>query len=230
MCPSKYVVFSGSYSPAFGLNTQRYFVSLRIQFECGKMRTRKNSVFGHISHSDLISNRSKQFDVFRDELPTPKRVKIANLQMLIETDKGEIKSAKESGEKFQNEEKKSSDMKTKAISMEKNQQTSIDYFLSKDPNEIDKKSFDYLANIIAEKLNISNRFTTNVITHTDARNITELLKEIPDIEILGENDSWILLCKSCFFYLSSPVASLDCTHKPTGNSIATSLKIQLKES
>ena len=71
--------------------------------------------------------------------------------MLIETDKGEIKSAKESAEKFQNEEKKSSDMKTKAISMEKNQQTSIDYFLSKDPNEIDKKSFDYLANIIAEK-------------------------------------------------------------------------------
>ena len=115
------------------------------------MRTRKNSVFGHISHSDLISNRSKQFDVFRDELPTPKRVKIANLQMLIETDKGEIKSAKESAEKFQNEEKKSSDMKTKAISIEENQQTSIDYFLSKDPNEIDKKSFDYLANIIAEK-------------------------------------------------------------------------------
>ena len=27
------------------------FVSLRIQSECGKIRTRKNSVFGHISHS-----------------------------------------------------------------------------------------------------------------------------------------------------------------------------------
>ena len=27
------------------------FVSLRIQYECGKMRTRKNSIFGPISHS-----------------------------------------------------------------------------------------------------------------------------------------------------------------------------------
>ena len=31
---------SGSYFPAFGLDTERYGVSLRIQFECGKMRTR----------------------------------------------------------------------------------------------------------------------------------------------------------------------------------------------
>ena len=30
---------------------ERYSVSLRIQSECGKMWTRKNSVFGHISHS-----------------------------------------------------------------------------------------------------------------------------------------------------------------------------------
>ena len=39
-------------------------------------------------------------------LPTPKRIKIANLQMVNETDKGEIKSADESAEKSQNEEKK----------------------------------------------------------------------------------------------------------------------------
>ena len=64
----------------------------------------------------VISNHSKQFDVFRDELPTPKCIKIANFQMLNETDKGKIKSAKKSAEKFQNEEKKSSDMKTKATS------------------------------------------------------------------------------------------------------------------
>ena len=48
---SKYEVFSGPYFPAFGLNTERYLLSLRIQSECGKMRTRKNSVFGNISHS-----------------------------------------------------------------------------------------------------------------------------------------------------------------------------------
>ena len=30
-----------------------YGVSLRIQSECGKIRTRKNSVFGHFSRSDV---------------------------------------------------------------------------------------------------------------------------------------------------------------------------------
>ena len=32
--------YSGQYFPAFKLNTQRYGVSLRIQSECGKIRTR----------------------------------------------------------------------------------------------------------------------------------------------------------------------------------------------
>ena len=32
--------YSGPYFPAFGLNTERYGVSLRIQFEWGKIRTR----------------------------------------------------------------------------------------------------------------------------------------------------------------------------------------------
>ena len=32
--------FSGPYFPAFGLNTERYGVSLRIQSECGKIQTR----------------------------------------------------------------------------------------------------------------------------------------------------------------------------------------------
>ena len=48
---SKYGVFSGPYFPAFGLNTERYEVSLCIQFECEKIRTRKNSVFRHFSCS-----------------------------------------------------------------------------------------------------------------------------------------------------------------------------------
>ena len=33
--------FSGPYFPAFGLNTGRYVVSLRIQSKCRKIRTRK---------------------------------------------------------------------------------------------------------------------------------------------------------------------------------------------
>ena len=32
--------YSGPYFPAFGLNTERYSISLCIQSECGKMRTR----------------------------------------------------------------------------------------------------------------------------------------------------------------------------------------------
>ena len=33
--------FSGPYFPVFGLNTERYAVSVRIQFECRKIRNRK---------------------------------------------------------------------------------------------------------------------------------------------------------------------------------------------
>ena len=49
---SKYGVFSGPYFPAFGLNTERYGVSFRIQSKCRKLRTRKNPVFGHFSRCD----------------------------------------------------------------------------------------------------------------------------------------------------------------------------------
>ena len=48
---SKYGVISGPYFPVFGLNTERYSVSLRIQPECVTIRTRINSVFGHFSRS-----------------------------------------------------------------------------------------------------------------------------------------------------------------------------------
>ena len=34
--------FSGPYFPAFGRNTERYSVSLRIRSECRKIRTRKS--------------------------------------------------------------------------------------------------------------------------------------------------------------------------------------------
>ena len=48
---SKYRVICGPYFPAFGLNTERNFASLRIQSECGKIQTRNNSVFEHFSCS-----------------------------------------------------------------------------------------------------------------------------------------------------------------------------------
>ena len=49
---SKYVVLSGPYFPAFGLNTGRY----DIQFECGEIRTRKNSVIGQFSKKSLLGS------------------------------------------------------------------------------------------------------------------------------------------------------------------------------
>ena len=64
---SKYGVFSGPHFPIFGLNTERYGVLIEIlrrdiQSECGNIRTRKNSVFGHFSRSQgfpkNISSRS----------------------------------------------------------------------------------------------------------------------------------------------------------------------------
>ena len=55
---SKYGVFSGLYFPAFRLNTERYSVSLRIQSKCRKMRTRRNSLFGHFSHSFILMFRT----------------------------------------------------------------------------------------------------------------------------------------------------------------------------
>ena len=50
--------YSGPYFPAFGLNTERYGASLCIQSECGKIRSRKNSIFEHISRSDGIEPRN----------------------------------------------------------------------------------------------------------------------------------------------------------------------------
>ena len=48
---SKYGVISSLYFPVFGLNTEIYPVNLRIQSEYRKIRTGKNSVFGHFSGS-----------------------------------------------------------------------------------------------------------------------------------------------------------------------------------
>ena len=75
---SKYGVLSGPYFPAFGLNTERYSVSLHIQFNCGKIGTRKNSVFGHFSRSgffnywDTVSNISfPRIHMFRCTMKIP---------------------------------------------------------------------------------------------------------------------------------------------------------------
>ena len=44
-------------------DTERYRVSLRIQSKCGKIRTRKNSVFGHFSRSVCCFYHECAFDL-----------------------------------------------------------------------------------------------------------------------------------------------------------------------
>ena len=50
---SKYGVISGPYFHAFGLNMERYFVSLHIQSQCRKIGTRNYSVFGQFPCSEF---------------------------------------------------------------------------------------------------------------------------------------------------------------------------------
>ena len=78
---SKYWVISGPYFPAFGLNTEKYLVSLRIQSECGKIRTRNNSVFGHFHAVINKKNRLTYFmslvSFFQGVLKETSRMKLA---------------------------------------------------------------------------------------------------------------------------------------------------------
>ena len=60
-----YGVFSGPYFPVFGLNTEIYGVNLCIQSEYRKIRTRKNSVFGHFSRSVQTAATIQQNDIPR---------------------------------------------------------------------------------------------------------------------------------------------------------------------
>ena len=71
---SKHGDFSGPYFPTFGLSTERYSVTLRVLAECEKIRTRKNSLFGHFSHSDSFKKPFSRLDVFKaDYQKSPKK-------------------------------------------------------------------------------------------------------------------------------------------------------------
>ena len=52
---SKYRVFSGRYFLSGSSPNAGYSLYFRIQFESGKIRTRKNSVFGLFSRSDIVN-------------------------------------------------------------------------------------------------------------------------------------------------------------------------------
>ena len=66
---------------------ERYQVSLRIQSECGKIRTRKNFVFGHFSRSadghELIQVGSCGLDVLHGAYGTAQKAADLNLDKLF---------------------------------------------------------------------------------------------------------------------------------------------------
>ena len=56
---AKYEVLYGPYFPVFGVNTEIYSINLRIQSKYGKIRTRKNSVYGHFLRSAKVMNEAE---------------------------------------------------------------------------------------------------------------------------------------------------------------------------
>ena len=59
--------FSGLHFPEFGLNTEVYFVNLRIQSECGKIRTIKTLNMDTF-HAVCVTYKSMQSHQFTDFL------------------------------------------------------------------------------------------------------------------------------------------------------------------
>ena len=122
--------------------------------------------------------------------------------------------------------------------IEDKQQLSLDSLLPTAPEGLDRRSLDYLGDKIAGKIvalgKLTDKKSSSVptkqeITASKARNLDELLFEEHEIELLGENDTWLLRCKACYFYFSNPIVSSTISHKPTGNTLATGLKMISKE-
>ena len=80
---------SGSYFPAFGLSTNRYSVSLRIQSKCGKIRTRKTAN-ADTFHTVLAIEMYKIYDdislTIMSEIFTLKHQNYYNLRNLTDFD------------------------------------------------------------------------------------------------------------------------------------------------
>jgi hypothetical protein len=124
------------------------------------------------------------------------------------------------------------------------QQTSLATFFSVKSATHDKTTLDYIADRISEKIGerlsntkeITEKHVTNANendkdeTRTSlASNLDGFLSEEPDMELIGENDTWVLRCKICHLYLSNPIASSALKHKPTGDSLATGITMSAAE-
>ena len=65
--------FSGPYFPAFGLNTERYSVSLRIQSECGKIKTKKYPNTD-AAHAVISSTTEDKINLFKQHALLSKNI------------------------------------------------------------------------------------------------------------------------------------------------------------
>ena len=75
--------FSRPYFLTFGLSTARCSVFLFIQSKCGKIRTRKNPVFGHFSRSACILWRSRRVGWYQAFLQTKSMVLLLLILLLL---------------------------------------------------------------------------------------------------------------------------------------------------
>ena len=140
-------------------------------------------------------------------------------------------------------------------------QSSLDTFVgtpSEEKGEIDvhldKRSLDYVAEKLAERLTITQRSpfpnpspnikvlasssgserpaTTETRLSAGCEDLIEFLKVETDYELISEGDVHIIHCKLCFRYLSDPVSSSSLKRKPSttlGSSLATGLSISDKD-
>ena len=118
-------------------------------------------------------------------------------------------------------------------------QTSIDGLISSPQLDKDRlESLNYIADRIYSRmakasksptLPMSNEATVPVAdvsrASSSCKNLANFLSAEQDFELVGENDSWIIRCKLCFLYLNNPFASASLPCKPTGNSLATGLRV-----
>ena len=84
---SKYGVFPGRYFPVFALNTETYYVNLRIHSKNGKILSRKNSVFGYFLRSARLEYYgSLKFTLFGPQIVQKLKFSIKNETLRSEND------------------------------------------------------------------------------------------------------------------------------------------------
>ena len=126
---------------------------------------------------------------------------------------------------------------------QRGQQTSLENFFLTKSGTHDKTVLNYIADRIGEKVGeivskksgAAQKHVTNVCAADQemctslAKNLPDFLSEQSEMELIGENETWVICCKVCHTYLGNPFASSTLKRKLTGNSLATGLMLSAEE-